>query len=66
MSNVSVVIECGDRRYRVIDNLRELVGGGAEVSRVLSEQIIGRKVLDAARRIEVAMLVLATSNPDGR
>ena len=48
---VSVVIECGARRYRVIDNLRELVGG--EGDRCVSEARIGRKVLDLARTLEV-------------
>jgi hypothetical protein len=49
--NVSVVIECGGRKFRVIDNLRELVGGESE--RSISEARIGRKVLDLARTLEV-------------
>lgn len=49
--NISVLIACGDRKFRVIDNLRELVGG--EGDRCLSEARIGRKVLDLARTLEV-------------
>jgi hypothetical protein len=48
---VTVLVECGGRTYRIIDNLRSLVGG--ESDRVLSEAIIGRKVLDLARSLEV-------------
>jgi hypothetical protein len=48
--NVSVLVECGGRRYRVIDNLRALVGRESE--RTVSESIIGRQVLDLARKME--------------
>jgi hypothetical protein len=51
--NVSVLIQCNGRTYRVIDNLRALVGGGTGVDRTISEAIIGRKVLDIARVVEV-------------
>ena len=47
---VSVVVECEGLRYRVIDNLRELVCGVAD--RCESEAIIGRKVLDLARTVD--------------
>lgn len=50
--NVSVLVECAGRTYRVIDNLRELVGG-LEGIRTVSEQVIGRRVLDLARKVEV-------------
>lgn len=49
---VSVLVECGGRTYRVIDNVRELVGGEGS-NRSVSEQIIGRRVLDLARSVEV-------------
>lgn len=52
--NVSVLVECGGRTYRVIDNLRDLVGGVPDVDRCISEARIGRKVLDLARSVEVA------------
>lgn len=48
---VSVLVVCGGRTYRVIDNLRGLVGG--EGDRLVSEAVIGRKILDLARRVEV-------------
>jgi hypothetical protein len=61
MSNVSVLIECNGRTYRVIDNLREFVDFKASdslrvsssVDRCRSEARIGRKVLDLAREVEV-------------
>ena len=49
--NVSVLVECEGRRFRVIDNLRQLVG--QETDRHISEARIGRKVLDLARKLEV-------------
>jgi len=48
---VSVLVECGGRRFRVVDNLRDLVG--REDNRTVSETRIGRKVLDLARTLEV-------------
>ncbi len=51
---VSVLLECGGPKFRVIDNLRELIGGGGSeiISRTVSEAKIGRKVLDLAREVE--------------
>jgi hypothetical protein len=49
---VSVVVECGGRRHRVIDNLREFLANTGSQDRVMSESIIGRKVLDLARKVE--------------
>jgi hypothetical protein len=49
--NVSVVLECEDRKYRVIDNLRQLVG--TQTDRNVSESTIGRRVLDLARKLEI-------------
>ena len=54
MNIVSVLVECNGRSYRVIDNLRSLVGGGRGADRISSEQVIGRKVLNLARSLEVA------------
>lgn len=50
---ISVLVECGGRTYRVIDNLHSLVGGGPTVDRTTSESVVGRKVLDLARSLEV-------------
>lgn len=50
---VSVLLECKGRTYRVIDNLRELVGG--EADRIISELKIGRKILDPARFLDAEM-----------
>jgi hypothetical protein len=49
---IAVVIDYGGELFRVIDDLRALVPSGPTVDRTKSEQTIGRKVLDAARRIE--------------
>jgi hypothetical protein len=51
---VSVLVECDGRTYRVIDNLREFLSEKvAFETRLISEQVIGRKVLDLAREVEV-------------
>jgi hypothetical protein len=54
---ISVLVECDGHTFRVIDNLKELVEAiapveKAENARHLSEEIIGRKVLDLALEIE--------------
>jgi len=48
--NVSVLIECNGRTFRVIDNVRVLLAG--QTDRNTSEQIVGRKILDLARTLD--------------
>jgi hypothetical protein len=53
---VSVLVECGGRKFRVIDNLRTFLGGDTvrvESDRTVSERKIGKKILDLARSLEV-------------
>jgi hypothetical protein len=46
---VSVLVECNGRTYRVIDNLRDFLH--KQTDRSISEQMIGRPVLDLARSV---------------